>query len=113
MTTFEPGARLVLTQGLEVRPRSTAFFATRPAATSTDGFDVLVQLVMAAMTTLPSWIVAPLPFILMAAVLGVAPRPSRKFFFTSGRLMRSWGRLGPARDGTTAARSSDRVSVNT
>src|SRR5665213_3016255 len=111
MTTLEPGARLVFTQGLEVRPRSTAFFATRPAAISTDGFEVLVQLVMAAMTTLPSWMVALTPFILMSAVLGAAPRASRKFFFTSGRLMRSCGRFGPASDGTTAARSSDNVSV--
>ena len=35
-------------------PRSTAFFATSPAAIITLGFDVLVQLVMAAITTLPS-----------------------------------------------------------
>ena len=34
-------------------PRSTAFFATMPAATITEGFEVLVQLVMAAITTLP------------------------------------------------------------
>ena len=33
-------------------PRSTAFFASRPAAIITEGFEVLVQLVMAAMTTL-------------------------------------------------------------
>ncbi len=53
MTTFEPGASEVLTQGLVVMPRSTAFFATSPAATMTDGFEVLVQLVIAAMTTEP------------------------------------------------------------
>ncbi len=53
MTTCEPGASEVLTHGLEVRPRSFAFFATRPAATSTDGFEVLVQEVMAAITTSP------------------------------------------------------------
>ena len=53
MTTFEPGARLVLTHGFDVRPFSTAFFARRPAAISTDGFDVFVQLVIAAMTTVP------------------------------------------------------------
>jgi hypothetical protein len=44
----------VLTHGLEVSPRSTAFFASRPAATMTLGFDVLVQLVIAAITTAPS-----------------------------------------------------------
>ena len=32
---------------------STAFFASRPAATITDGFDVFVQLVIAAITTEP------------------------------------------------------------
>ena len=55
MTTFDPGASDVLTQGLVVMPRSTAFLASRPAATITDGFEVLVQLVMAAITTEPSW----------------------------------------------------------
>ena len=53
MTTCEPGARTVFTHGLLVRPRSTAFLASRPAAIITDGFDVLVQLVIAAMTTAP------------------------------------------------------------
>ena len=53
MTTFDPGASEVFTQGLVVRPRSTAFLASRPAATITDGFEVLVQLVMAAITTEP------------------------------------------------------------
>src|SRR5687767_12747375 len=53
MTTLEPGARVVLTHGLVSRPRSTAFLASSPAASMTDGFDVLVQLVMAAMTTWP------------------------------------------------------------
>src|SRR3954471_20677258 len=53
MTTLEPGASDVLTHGFTVRPRSTAFLATRPAASITEGFDVLVQLVMAAITTWP------------------------------------------------------------
>ncbi len=35
------------------RPRSTAFFASSPAPTITDGFEVLVQLVMAAIATDP------------------------------------------------------------
>jgi hypothetical protein len=43
----------VLTQGLTERPRARAFLASRPAATSTLGFEVLVQLVIAAMTTSP------------------------------------------------------------
>src|SRR5437764_3331260 len=53
MTTREPGAREVLTHGLVFSPRSTAFFASSPAAIMTDGLDVFVQLVMAAMTTSP------------------------------------------------------------
>src|SRR4051795_7848133 len=53
MTTFEPGASVVLTHGLRFNPRSTAFFATRAAPIITDGFDVLVHEVMAAITTAP------------------------------------------------------------
>src|SRR4051812_4623225 len=53
VTTLDPGASDVFTHGLVERPFSTAFFASRPAATSTDGFDVLVQLVIAAITTDP------------------------------------------------------------
>ena len=53
MTTFDPGARLVFTHGLRMRPRSTAFFASRPAPIITLGFEVLVQLVIAAITTAP------------------------------------------------------------
>ena len=53
MTTFEPGARLAFTQGLVFKPFSTAFLASSPAATITEGFDVLVQLVIAAITTEP------------------------------------------------------------
>ena len=53
VTTFEPGANEVFTHGLRVRPRSRALRATRPAPTITSGFEVFVQLVMAAMTTSP------------------------------------------------------------
>ncbi len=53
MTTFEPGASDVLTHGLDVRPRSTALRASRPAPIITDGFDVFVHDVIAAMTTWP------------------------------------------------------------
>ena len=53
MTTREPGARLVLTDGATVSPFSTAFFAIRPAASRTCGLDVFVQLVIEAMTTEP------------------------------------------------------------
>ena len=53
MTTRLPGARLVLTHGGTSSPRSTAFLAKRPAPSITEGLEVLVQLVMAAMTTAP------------------------------------------------------------
>ena len=53
MTTFEPGASVVLTQGLRSRPASTAFLASSAAPIMTDGLEVLVQEVMAAMTTEP------------------------------------------------------------
>ena len=53
MTTFEPGARLVLTHGGVDSPRSTARFATSPAPIMTVGLDVFVQEVMAAITTEP------------------------------------------------------------
>src|SRR5215204_3021387 len=53
VTTSDPGARLVLTHGFTLRPRLTALRATRPAPIMTLGFDVLVQLVMAATTTDP------------------------------------------------------------
>ena len=53
MTAREPGASEVFTHGFVSRPRATAFRASRPAATMTDGLLVFVQLVMAAMTTEP------------------------------------------------------------
>src|ERR1019366_6198550 len=52
-TTCEPGANDVFTHGLRERPRATAFWARRPAAMSSGGFEVFVQLVMAASTTEP------------------------------------------------------------
>ena len=53
VTTFDPGASEVLTHGLERRPRSTALRARIPAPSMTEGLEVLVQLVMAAITTWP------------------------------------------------------------
>src|SRR5882672_360516 len=69
VTTFDPGARELLTHGSVERPFSTAFFASRPAATRTDGFEVLVQLVIAAMTTLPCWRFFADPLVLAAGAL--------------------------------------------
>src|SRR3954447_2460884 len=42
VTTSEPGARLVFTQGFTFNPRLTALRASRPAAIITLGFDVFV-----------------------------------------------------------------------
>ena len=53
MTTLEPGASDVLTHGLDCSPRSTALRASRPAPIITDGFDVFVHDVIAAITTWP------------------------------------------------------------
>src|ERR1019366_1305237 len=106
MTTREPGASEVFTQGLARRPRSTARRANRPAPTMTWGFDVLVQLVMAATTTSPSdsrwWGAA---FGASTEVRGGRSRAARNFSPAAARDTRSWGRDGPARDGSTSARS--------
>ena len=53
MTTVEPGASEVFTQGLRCSPCWTALRASRPAPIITLGLEVLVQLVIAAMTTRP------------------------------------------------------------
>jgi hypothetical protein len=53
VTTCEPEAKLVFTQGFTLRPSSLALFANSAAATNTDGSEVLVQQVIAAMTTAP------------------------------------------------------------
>src|ERR1700687_751232 len=58
-TTCEPGASEVLTHGLTVKPLAAALRARSPAPTITLGFDVLVQEVIAAITTSPwprSWV---------------------------------------------------------
>jgi hypothetical protein len=53
VTTFEPGASVVLTHGLALRPFFAALRARMPAAIITDGFDVFVHEVIAAMATAP------------------------------------------------------------
>src|SRR5947199_8718181 len=52
-TTWLPGASEVLTQGLAFNPLAAALRAKRPAPISTLGLEVLVQEVIAAMTTSP------------------------------------------------------------
>src|SRR6185312_5322862 len=53
MTTLEPGANVVFTHGLRDSPASTAFFASSAAPIITDGLDVFVHDVIAAITTAP------------------------------------------------------------
>src|SRR3569832_65019 len=123
MTTFEPGASDVLTHGFTERPFSMAFFATRPAAMRTEGLEVCVQDVMAASVTAPWPSLKSLTATSVPAGAGVLPflsfsarKPGRSLashcFFTLPSSMRSCGRLGPAKEGTTFARSNDRVSAN-
>ena len=54
MTTSEPGASEVFTHGLLRNPLASALRASRPAPSITAGLEVLVQEVIAAITTEPS-----------------------------------------------------------
>src|SRR5574341_1327324 len=171
MTTLDPGASEVLTQGFAWSPRSTAFLASSPAAIITDGLEVLVQLVIAAITTCPwsrsklapsatctgterLWrpltpegsgsnqpgAGSPLALTAGASLAGndsvdassgpgvragapapvaapagrsagsISLRARRNPGFASVRAMRSCGRVGPARLGTTVERSSSTCS---
>ena len=118
MTTREPGASEVLTHGLRVSPRAAAFLAIRPAPTITEGLDVLVHDVIAAIVTAP-W---PMVALLLSCTVAVAvscsphrPKPrsfggllsvSRNARCMSASAIRSCGRFGPARLGTTVDMSS-------
>ena len=122
MTTREPGASEHFTFGFTFSPFSTAFFATRPAATITEGFEVLVQEVMAAITTEPCWSERPVaptgaeaarsaaalpkPFLSLGAV-----KSALKVSLIFGRSMRSCGRFGPETQGTTVPMSRSMVWV--
>ncbi len=75
MTTFEPGASVVFTQGLLSRPASTALRASSAAPIITDGLEVLVHEVMAAMTTEPWSTVVFVPSSSVTSV-GVYGRPA-------------------------------------
>src|SRR5579863_3928968 len=120
MTTRDPGASDVFTHGFVASPRSTALLATRPAATRTCGLEVLVQLVIAAITTSPSVTGLPdppapsPPSCSPPATLprrGTPPSARRKAFPAPASDTRSCGREGPARLGTIVARSRSTVSV--
>src|SRR6266568_8258470 len=135
MTTLDPGASVVFTHGLRVRAASTALRASSAAPTITNGFDVFVQEVIAAITTDP-W--STLVWVPSSRVTGdgddgrsssppetgseagkVPARPlsrpgactyepsaSRNACLALVSATRSCGRLGPASDGTTVDRSS-------
>ncbi|CAB4682100.1 unannotated protein [freshwater metagenome] len=60
---------MVLTQGFELSPFSTAFFARSAAPIITEGFEVLVHEVMEAITTSPLVTVVALPFTLTSIFL--------------------------------------------
>ena len=104
-----------------MRPRSTAFFASSPAASSTLGFEVLVQEVIAAMSTSPWPRLAPFAAVtrLPSSAAGLAKpfsamgllKSSANFALRLASSMRSCGRFGPATEGLIDARSSLTVLV--
>ena len=65
---------VVFTQGLTVRPRSTALRASRAAPSITDGFEVLVHEVIAAITTAP-WSSSKSPYSADETLVGLLGRP--------------------------------------
>src|SRR5438093_11069835 len=137
VTTREPGAIVVFTYGFTDNPRSTAFFASRPAAIMTDGFDVFVHDVIASIPTEPSGVppragercaalavagVASATIVAGASFTGFGPSvwPGRVMPVvgfgprndcqTIGSSTRSCGRFGPATLGRTVARSNSMTS---
>ena len=111
MTTSEPGASEVFTHGADVSPRATAFRASSPAAIITDGFDVFVHDVIAAITTAPSASSNERPSASCTGAFwscSVAPSSRRtpasavaNPAFAPESDTRSCGRAGPASDGST------------
>src|SRR3954471_22682679 len=133
----EPGARLVFTHGLTLSPRLTALRASKPAPIITLGFDVLVQLVIAATTTDP-WSRPSIPGTTSVAVatavaagcaagepispgfsaaafgfrsVNITSSACWNLYFDCRSDTRSCGRFGPARLGSTVERSSSSVDV--
>ena len=83
MTTFEPGARVVLTHGLDFRPLRFALRASRPAASMTLGFEVLVHEVIAATATAP-W--SSVYFVPSPSVTGMGLEAVEGAALTGGRI---------------------------
>src|SRR5699024_8430100 len=125
VTTVEPGARDVFTYSGTFNPFSIAFFANSPAPSITYGFDVLVQEVIAAIANAPVFITEVSPFgWLTPASLSNSdlskPNPGvpagaftafLKSCSMSVRAILSWGRLGPARLGTSSDKLISTASV--
>ena len=95
-----PGAKLVLTQDLTERPFSIAFFATSPAAIITLGFEVLVQLVMAAITISPVCIWSEG----LLSIIGFVSNSLKDWGISFNKIL-SWGLLGPATEASIVPRS--------
>jgi hypothetical protein len=74
MTTFDPGASEVFTHGLRARPLSTALRASSAAPIITDGLDVLVHEVIAAIVTAP-WSISNLVPSDSSTMAGLLARP--------------------------------------
>src|SRR5690606_42077042 len=99
--TLEPGAQEDFTQGLLTSSSSLALLASRPAATTLRGLEVLVQEVIAAIITAPSGI---RPFFSSSRALSrftAMPRSCRSEVAT-----RRCGLDGPATLRTTDGRSN-------
>ena len=124
MTTREPGASDVFTHGFWRMPELHRLAGERALQpTSTKGFEVFVQLVIAAITTLPSLSSTSRAVLercrhgaaarlrVRRACLRRARRASSALAPDNGTW--SWGRAGPARLGSTVDRSSSSVSENT
>src|SRR3954453_2651610 len=77
MTTLEPGASVVLTHGLRWRPFSTAFLASSAAPIITEGLEVLVHEVMAAIATAPWSTSQAVPSMVIGAGFDGRPPPVR------------------------------------
>ena len=76
VTIFEPGANEVLIVSGTFNPRDTAFLASRPAATMTEGLLVLVQLVIAAKVKSPVSIVLFVPWIVTLRSISSESKPN-------------------------------------
>src|SRR4029077_19546828 len=117
-TTWLPGASEVFTHGFAFKPFAAALRAKSPAPISTLGLEVLVQEVIAAITTSP-WPRSKLRFSTAkrceasAAFLYSLVIAAAKPEATAGSATRPSGRFGPAIEGTTSARSSVSVAVKT